>query len=135
MSASNAPQGVCLPTLLVVDDESPLRQIIARALVAAGYHVLEADEGAQALELIHRPENQVSLVISDIRMPGMDGYELADRLSLRPHPIPMIFISGFGQTGISLPGSIFLKPFSMEELLTEVRRLLGGDTPLLERSA
>ena len=117
---------MCLQTLLVVDDQSPLRAIIARALVAAGYHVLEADEGAQALELIQSPENNVRLVISDIRMPGMDGYELADRLTMRPHPMPMIFISGYGQTGISLPGSIFLKPFSTQELLTEVRRLLAG---------
>jgi two-component system, cell cycle sensor histidine kinase and response regulator CckA len=135
VSPSSSPQGVCIPTLLVVDDQSPLRAIIARALVAAGYHVLEADEGAQALALIQSPENHVSLVISDIRMPGMDGYELADRLTLRPHPIPMIFISGFGQTGISLPGSIFLKPFSTQELLTEVRRLLGSDMRNLERPA
>jgi CheY-like chemotaxis protein len=112
----------------VVDDQSPLRAIISRALVDAGYHVLEADEGTEALELIQHPENHVGLVISDIRMPGMDGYELADRLTQRPHPMPLIFISGYGQTGISLPGSIFLKPFSMQELLTEVRRLLGGDT-------
>ncbi len=126
MSPTESQQGVCLQTLLVVDDQSPLRAIIARALVAAGYHVLEADEGAQALELIQSPENDVRLVISDIRMPGMDGYELADRLTQRPHPMPMIFISGYGQTGISLPGSIFLKPFSTQELLTEVRRLLAG---------
>lgn len=126
MSPSDSRQGVCLPTLLVVDDQSPLRAIISRALMEAGYHVLEADEGEQALELIERPENDVSLVISDIRMPGMDGYELADRLTRRPRPMPMIFISGYGQTGIALPGSIFLKPFSMRELLIEVRRLLGG---------
>jgi CheY-like chemotaxis protein len=112
----------------VVDDQSPLRAIIARALVNEGYHVLEANDGVEALELVQGPEHHVSLVISDIRMPGMDGYELADRLTQRPRPMPMIFISGYGQAGISLPGSIFLKPFSTQQLLTEVRRLLGGNT-------
>jgi CheY-like chemotaxis protein len=110
--------------ILIVDDESALRTLIARELTDAGWAVLQANDGLQALEAIDRPGNGIDLVITDIRMPGMDGYELADRLSQRSTAMPMIFVSGFGQGGISLPGSVFLKPFVMEELFQEVRRLL-----------
>jgi two-component system cell cycle sensor histidine kinase/response regulator CckA len=116
---------------LVVDDESPLRVTICRDLVNEGYHVLEAGNGVEALEVLQHTENEVDLVITDIRMPRMDGYELADRLTERRNRVPMIFISGLEQTGISLPGSIFLKPFSMGKLLAEIRRLL--DDNIVER--
>ncbi|HEY8259363.1 MAG TPA: response regulator [Gemmatimonadales bacterium] len=119
-------------TLLLVDDESSLRSMISRALTDEGYRVLEAGDGVEALEILSRPGHEVRLIITDIRMPRMDGYELADRLVMRPRPLPMIFISGYGQAGISLPGSIFPKPFSMEDLLGEIRRLLGEETPQLQ---
>lgn len=114
--------------ILVVDDESDLRKLIARELAEAGWTVLQANDGRQALEAIDRPGNGIDLVITDIRMPVMDGYELADRLLERSPLMPMIFISGFGQGGISLPGSLFPKPFAMEDLLQEVRRLLDLKT-------
>ncbi len=93
--------------ILVVDDESDLRRLIARELVDAGWTVLQASDGRQALEAIDRPGNGIDLAITDIRMPVMDGYELADRLSERSPPMPMIFISGFGQGGISCPDRCF----------------------------
>lgn len=116
--------GLIVPTILVVDDESTLREIIVRTLQAEGYRVVEAGDGLQALALLDQ-ELDVALVITDIRMPRMDGYELADRMTVRPTPLPMIFISGYDQGGISLPGSLFPKPFAMDALLGEIRRLLG----------
>lgn len=116
------------PTILVVDDESSLREIIVRTLQAEGYRVIEAGDGLQALALLDQ-DLDVALVITDIRMPRMDGYELADRMTVRPTPLPMIFISGYDQGGISLPGSLFPKPFAMDALLGEIHRLLGPQPP------
>jgi CheY-like chemotaxis protein len=59
----------------------------------------------------------------------MDGYELADRIGSRPKSPPIVFISGYGQTGVWLPGSVFAKPFSLDALMEEVRRLLGHGKP------
>ena len=111
-------------TLLVVDDEAPHRFMVARLLAAAGYRVLEAENGLEALRLAEEPQNEIRLVVTDIRMPVMKGYELADRLTARPHPIPLIFLSGYRQSSIALPGPVFMKPFSTTHLLEEIRRLL-----------
>lgn len=111
-------------TILVVDDESSLRELIVRSLKSEGYGVMEAGDGLEALETIDLGDS-VALVICDINMPRMDGYKLADRLALRPDATPMIFISGYDQGGIALSGSIFSKPFSMEALLGEIHRMLG----------
>ena len=113
-------------TVLVVDDEVSLRGLVARRLNQEGYRVLEAGNGVEALELIRAPENDIRLVITDIRMPRMDGYELADRIGERARSPKMLFISGYGQTGVWLPGSVFGKPFSLEALMEEVRSLLGA---------
>ncbi len=118
-----------LATVLVVDDEANLRRLVARRLVNEGYRVLEAGDGAEALELLHATDTQVDLVITDIRMPRMDGYELADRLVGRPKAPPIVFISGYGQNGVWLPGSVFAKPFSLDALMEEVRRLLAPGRP------
>lgn len=121
------------PMVLVVDDEEGLRSLVVRALTEEGYRVLEANDGIAALEVLQDPDCDVRLIISDIRMPRMDGYELADQVVARPNPPPMLFISGYGQAGVWLPGSVFPKPFSMNGLLTEVRRLLVPPKPGSER--
>jgi CheY-like chemotaxis protein len=90
--------------------------------------VLEAGNGIEALELLQAPDTVVDLVITDIRMPRMDGYEFADRL-MGPKSPPIVFISGYGQSGVWLPGSVFAKPFSLDDLMEEVRRLLAAGRP------
>ena len=112
-------------TLLVVDDEAPHRFMVVRLLTGAGYRVLEAENGLEALKLVEDPQNEVRLVVADLRMPVMNGYELADRLTRRPAPMPMVFISGYRQSSIALPGPVFMKPFSTAHLLEEIRRLLA----------
>ena len=112
-------------TLLVVDDEAQIRSVVARLLTDHGYRVLEAENGLEALRLVEEPSNDIRLVITDIRMPVMNGYVLADRLTMRPAPVPMIFMSGYRQSSIALPGPVFMKPFSNAHLLEEIRRLLA----------
>jgi two-component system cell cycle sensor histidine kinase/response regulator CckA len=111
-------------TVLVVDDEAQHRSMVARLLTDEGYRVLEAENGLEALRLVEEPENEIRLVVTDIRMPVMNGYELADRLTARPVPMPMVFLSGYRQSSIALPGPVFMKPFSTAHLVEEIRRLL-----------
>jgi two-component system, cell cycle sensor histidine kinase and response regulator CckA len=115
-------------TLLVVDDEAPHRFVVSRLLTGAGYRVLEAENGLEALRLVEDSQNEIRLVVADLRMPVMNGYELADRLTARPVQIPMIFISGYRQSSIALPGPVFMKPFSTTHLVEEIRRLLAKAT-------
>jgi CheY-like chemotaxis protein len=83
--------------VLVVEDEDALRSAIRRSLQTEGYAVLEAQNGAMALELLTASESAagVELVLTDLRMPVMDGRQLAAALArLRPK-LPIIFMSGF----------------------------------------
>jgi CheY-like chemotaxis protein len=112
--------------LLVVDDEELPRSVTARMLVAAGYRVLTASSAAQALELMEDPSVAVRLVITDLKMPGMDGRELAERLYERSPAPQVLFISGYPSppTIGALPGPLLAKPFSEADLLVRVRGLL-----------
>jgi DNA-binding NtrC family response regulator len=118
------------PAILVVDDEDPLRQVVCRELAADGYRTLEARSAQQALELLGEPPEPIELVITDIRMPGMDGWELGRRLSRLCPGLPVLYMSAFP------PGDIFhrspvvdsfpflQKPFAGQTLLAKVREVL-----------
>ena len=117
------------PTVLVVDDEPILRSLLTRVLAGAGYAVLEAEHGEEALMHVLRASAPLSLVITDINMPVMDGIELAGRL--RPiHPaIPVLFITGRGSESgnagvIEVWGELLRKPFSPGQLLEKVAAIL-----------
>jgi len=119
-------------TLLVVEDEAALREVAGRILSGAGYRVLTAEGGAQALELAARHEGTIDLLVSDVVMPGMLGKELAERLvGVRPET-RVLFMSGYAQPvlasqGTLDPGVVLLeKPFTAADLLTAVRRRLDG---------
>jgi len=114
-------------TLLVVEDEDALRASICRMLRAHGYEVLEAGDGARALRLLEDPSAApVELVLTDLRMPVMDGRQLASTLArLRPS-LPIVFMSGYTAQLMDLrlvsPHDDFLaKPFREADLLAAVR--------------
>ena len=119
--------------MLVVEDEDPLRSAIRRSLQTEGYAVLEAQNGAMALELLTASESAagVELVLTDLRMPVMDGRQLAAALArLRPR-LPIIFMSGFTAQLMDMrlvsPQLAFLaKPFRNEDLLATIRNQLGA---------
>jgi two-component system, cell cycle sensor histidine kinase and response regulator CckA len=118
------------PTVLVVEDEDLLRAGIRRLLQNEGYNVLEAADGATALQLLDgSPPDSVSLVLTDLRMPVMDGRQLAAALARRRPSLPIVFMSGFTAQLMDLrlvsPGLAFLaKPFRNEDLLAAVRKQL-----------
>jgi DNA-binding NtrC family response regulator len=127
-SPTRAGSGV---SVLVVDDEAAVRRFAARVLARDGYTVLEAQDGAEALELFNGREAPVDVVVSDIVMPRLNGVELMEAIS-RSHPgIPVILMSGYAsaalsEMGIATPCGIITKPFPAERLLDEVRRCVRG---------
>ena len=119
-------------TLLVVEDEDALRDVAGRILSGAGYRVLAADGGVQALELAARHDGEIDLLVSDVVMPGMLGKELAERLTgVRPDT-RVLYMSGYAQPvlasqGTLEPGVALLeKPFTAADLLSAVRKRLDG---------
>jgi two-component system cell cycle sensor histidine kinase/response regulator CckA len=111
-------------TVLLVEDADALRDLTRRILVEAGYSVLEARNGVQAVRILAR-QGPVDLLLSDIVMPGMSGRDLALRMREKDPEIPIVFMSGY--TDDALLGGDFTttrllpKPFDAEQLLRAVR--------------
>lgn len=118
--------------VLVVDDDSGVRVLVARALEGAGCAVLDADDGARALEILERGEVDIDLVLTDINMPRIDGLELGRRIAGMTPPMPVLYMSSEFPTALA-PGSaepavlpFLLKPFSIASLVTTVAALLAA---------
>lgn len=113
------------PTILVVEDSEPVRQMMARALLRGGYDVLAADSGAAALKLLDVHGDRISAIVTDVHLQGdMTGTELALRMGERWSRIPILYTSGDdlrGRLQHFLP-----KPFEMQHLLTRVSELIEG---------
>lgn len=107
--------------VLIVDDEAMVRRFLRRILGEADYEILEAGDGLQALALAEN-HGPVDVVVSDIRMPNMDGRALAAYLAALTPPIPVLLISAYEEP-VAL-GPVLAKPFGPEELLDRVRLIL-----------
>lgn len=117
--------------ILVVDDEDYVVSLIREVLGGAGYDVRSAGSADEAFEISAEFADKLALLITDVRMPGMDGYELAKTLvSICPH-VRVLFISGFPDSGelenlIAEGGAFFLqKPFSPATLIAKVQDILA----------
>ena len=117
-------------SVLVVDDVESVRRLLRRVLEHKGHRVLEAGDGVEALACLTQ-NPAVDLVITDLRMPNMDGWELATRLSGRSPRIPVLFMSGFDEhlAVATVAGPVLPKPFTPEQLDEHVRQVLGADRP------
>jgi CheY-like chemotaxis protein len=114
------------PVVLLVDDEAGVRKIVARSLAEDGYRVVEAGDGLEALRLLEEAGGEISLVITDVQMPGLDGIDLARRIVATPGHPAILFITGYEYSGRTLPGPVLTKPFGQATVRAEVRRLLAG---------
>jgi CheY-like chemotaxis protein len=114
-----------IPTILVVDDEPQLRRLATRALEQAGYHVIQATDGLEALGLF-TDDAGIDLLVTDVRMPHTDGIVLAAALRRRYPHIPVLFISGFPRGTEPAPEPFLAKPFEMQTLCDRVKDLLAG---------
>jgi len=121
--------------IVVIDDESHIRQVIARKLQRAGYEVHMANDGTDGLELAR--EVEPDLLITDLQMPNMDGFELcaACRKDPQMRTLPIILVTGSVITTGVIEwktdglGNIFCisKPFSPRKLLQKVKSILNSD--------
>jgi signal transduction histidine kinase/ActR/RegA family two-component response regulator len=117
-------------TVLVVEDEAAVRELACEFLKSAGYSVLEAKNGADALETIARHSTPIHLVLADMIMPKMGGAEMAERLKQTRPEIGVLFMSGYSelagdQSGQISPQTILAKPFSIATLIGKVREALA----------
>src|SRR5262245_36409653 len=92
-------------TVLIVDDEPLVRDLLSRILERDGYSVLTAADGQQALQLASEHGDAIDLLVSDIQMPGMTGIELAKQLNRFLPNLPVLLMSGFSQSVIVLKES------------------------------
>jgi len=121
--------------VLVCEDEASVRQVMCRVLTGAGYKVLEAPNGSAALELARQSADAISLLVTDMIMPGMNGRELATRLHDTHLGLRCLLVSGYlgdmADTGrAARPWEHMLpKPFAPRVLLERVREVLG--TPVV----
>jgi len=119
-------------TVLLVEDEEAVRMFGARALRNKGYHVLEAIDGEQALDVLNSAERKVDLIISDVVMPGMDGHTLVNLVRHEIPEIKIILMSGYSEDVFADeveddPGIHFLaKPFSLRDLAGKVKDVMEG---------
>jgi two-component system phosphate regulon response regulator PhoB len=118
-------------TVLIIDDEIHIRRLTARVLEMAGYHVLEAASGTQALRVIEKTRPDV--ITCDIAMPGMDGFEVLQALKAQPTTaeIPVIMLTAIGEEknaaqATALGAADYItKPFSSTNLIETIKRQLA----------
>ena len=122
-------------TILLVEDQREVRDVVRQALQRHGYHVLEAVDGDAALALLLAGAGPIHLVLTDVVMPNMSGRELVDKITQHDRSIRVLYTSGYTDDaivrhGVLDPGIAFIqKPFTPEQLLTRVRDVLGRPDP------
>jgi PAS domain S-box-containing protein len=123
-------------TLLLVEDEEGVRKLARHALELAGFRVLEATNGAEALAVVEHHTDAIDLLVTDVVMPGIDGRQLSDRLRVLRPGIKVLFLSGYTDDAVVRHGILgseinFLqKPFAVAQLTRRVREVV--DRPAAE---
>jgi DNA-binding NtrC family response regulator len=129
-------------TILLIDDEASQRAFMRRVLEDAGYNVLEGGDYDQALVIHNQHRGKIDVLLTDISLPGRNGYELVkDLIAINPD-LNAIFVSGAAGSevcrfhGMATTDVHFLeKPFKAADLLQRVRRVLEAGGPFLTRTA
>ena len=117
-----------MAAILVVDDEQAIRTALADTLAYLGYEVATASNGTEGLRLFHK--NSFELVVTDVHMPGMDGWTLAHRIKEASPNTPIILITGSEKEMIlkkikrNSVNSVLFKPFTLQELEHTVQGIL-----------
>jgi two-component system OmpR family response regulator len=124
----SGPAAASEARLLVVDDEPNIRELLAASLRYAGFDVVVAADGSEALRAAAR--HDPDLVLLDVMMPGVDGFEVVRRMRGEGRDVPVLFLTARDSThdkvtGLTLGGDDFVtKPFSLEEVVARIRALL-----------
>jgi CheY-like chemotaxis protein len=110
--------------VLVVDDQDFVRDVIKLTLEDAGYRVLEAASPHDAIALARERGGEISLLVTDVVMPEMDAFELADRIACEIPDIRILYTSGY--TDAAAEGPFIQKPFTPAQLVEKVGTLLAA---------
>ena len=119
-------------TVLLVEDEESVRQLVRETLAARGYQVLEADDGEKALKIAKTHNGPIHMLMTDVVMPGMSGRELAKQLGTTHPQTRVLYLSGYTEDaivhqGVLDSGTSFLqKPFNLQVLARKVREVLSS---------
>jgi two-component system, cell cycle sensor histidine kinase and response regulator CckA len=114
-----------MQNVLVVDDEAVARRFMDRALTQAGYRVMTANDGEQALELLRTNRRQIALIVTDLVMPGMGGHAFALEVARLPAPPPLLYISAYEKPQGEMAKRFLQKPFSSGQLVSAVQSLIS----------
>jgi len=118
-------------TILVVEDETQLREVTVRALRNPGYTVLDASDGVTAAELVQAYSGSMHLVITDVVMPQMDGRTLAEKMRIWRPDTKVLFTTGYDPTivrnhGVQEgDGNLLWKPYDFDVLARKIREMLA----------
>ena len=119
--------------ILNVEDDRQVRELTCHVLKNAGYSVICAENGQKALELVNNQDRVIDLLVTDVIMPGINGKELFERLSVIYPNMRVIYLSGYGEEILTDEDTLkedvtfIQKPFSVEKLTVAVEKVLGGE--------
>ncbi|MCX6885417.1 MAG: response regulator, partial [Verrucomicrobia bacterium] len=117
-------------TLMVIDDDNILRELLVSAVEWMGFTVIEACDGVEAVELFRQHHEEIRLVISDLTMPRMDGWDTLQALRKIAPGIPVILSSGHSENHVmsghhaELPQGFLMKPYELKQLRTTIFSIL-----------
>ena len=120
-----------MPRVLIADDEEAMRMLVGRAIAMDGHHVVVAQDGAEALEILNREDGAFDLLLTDIKMPVMDGIALALAAARDFPDLTILLMTGFADQRERAHGldaiihDVITKPFSVAGIRTAVSAALG----------
>src|SRR3984957_10792917 len=120
-------------TILLVEDENNLRRLARQYLEMQGYKILEAEDGAAALQIVEGHQGKIDLLLTDVIMPGMNGRELADHITELLPEVRVLYMSGYTENAVGQDGmldagiNLLQKPFSLPVIKDPVREVLDSE--------
>jgi CheY-like chemotaxis protein len=124
-----------MSTVLVVDDDPKFLNAVDHMLATAGYRVLRAADGHQAVDILEKKHNEIDLIIVDMALPGINGFEIIGAISRRPNRIKIIATTSVYKDAFEMAGALGAhaairkppegKPLPERDWLATVRRLIG----------
>jgi two-component system chemotaxis response regulator CheY len=127
-------KGEPMQKVLSVDDSGVMRRIIGRTVDVLGYGFLEASNGLEGLDILARHHEEIALIILDVNMPEMDGFEFLERIKANPlyKPIPVMMLTTESERGKIIQAikagavNYICKPFKPEDLTVKITESLGA---------